>query len=74
MDGNGGRLTGIQTLLDCACETCGYVGKLVSVEEKGCFGVVLDSYKDRRSGWGENMRPLGIIMKSCQDKELLKYV
>ena len=60
--------------LIATCETCGYMGKLVSVEEKGCFEVVLDSYKDRRSGWVENMRPLGIIIKSCQDKELLKYV
>ena len=31
-----------------ACETCRYMGNLVSVEEKGCFWVLSDSRKDRR--------------------------
>ena len=35
-----------------ACRTCGYIRNLVSVEEKGCFGVVSDSHKDMEKGAG----------------------
>ena len=29
-----------------ACGTCGYMGKLVSAEAKGCFWVFSDSHKE----------------------------
>ena len=48
---NGGRRESKHYLI-VACGTCGYMGNLVSVEEKGCFWIVSDSHKDRRKGGG----------------------
>ena len=49
-----------------ACRTCGYIRNLVSVEEKGCFGVVSDSHKDRRRGRGEKL-----VVTIDDNKEIL---